>query len=171
MKAHHLRYLVRYHERGNTLETDQDIPNELLTQIETEEERQKINKRSQNGTATVNIPAIQVVMPGNTSSDPGAERLATTTRRIDLPGFHDVNLQKYCDWLKGRVQSNSSKADYQKATDFLIDYGFALDLLCDEPKPELLIDEAQVKVGNALRYMKDIPVYIDILETQTAHIG
>lgn len=161
LKSHHLRYFVRYYERGNALETDQDVPEELRSQIEAEEKRLSETKRSQSVTAAANVPHIQIVMPRHGSPDPEARRPTVAARRIDLSGLHDVNLQQYCDWLQSRVQGDTQKADYQKATDFLIDHGFDLDLLYEDPDPAFLINEGKIKVGNARRYMKDVPFYID----------
>lgn len=173
LKAHHLRYLVRYYERGNPLESGQNVPKELRDLIEAEEKRLSEKKQSHTVAAAANVPPIQILMPAHASSEPAADRSAAAVRRIDLAGLHDVNLQQYCDWLKSRVQGDTQKADYQRATDFLIDHGFDLDLLYDDPDPTFLINEGKIKVGNARRYMKDIPIYIDVRlnEASEAHLN
>jgi len=157
---------VRYYERGNASETDQDFPEELRSQIEAEEKRLSETKRSQSVTAAANVPLIQIVMPRHGSPDPEARRSTVAARRINLSGLHDVNLQQYCDWLRSRVQGDTQKADYLKATDFLIDHGFDLDLPYKDLDPTFLINEGKIRVGNARRYIKDVPVYINARLTE-----
>lgn len=158
LKTHHLRVLVRHFQRGQPLETHDDVPDELRQQIYLEEEQSSRNRRFNTTAAAVaapSMPPIQLVLPKAVSPVSEGDRKSEKTR-IDIPGFHDVNLQRYCDWLKSRVRGAGQKAEYQKATDFLIESGYDLDLLHEDQDHTLLVEQGQVLPGTARRYVKDI---------------
>lgn len=94
-------------------------------------------------------------MPKNTSLEPETGP-KTEAKRIDIPSLHDVNIQDYCDWLKSRVKTEAQKAEYQKATDFLVESAFDLDLLYEDQNPTFLNEEGKVEAGIARRFVKDI---------------
>ena len=143
LKTHHLRVLIRHFQRGQPLETHDDVPDELRQQIYLEEEQSSRNKRLNTTATATNMPPIQLVLPKAPSPALEADR-KSETQRIDIPGFHDVNLQRYCDWLKSRVRGAAQKAEYQKATDFLIESGYDLDLLHEDQDHTLLVEQAAV---------------------------
>jgi len=62
------------------------------------------------------------------------------TKRLDITGLHDVNVQDYCDWLKSWVKKESHKHEYQKAADFLLDKAFDLDLVYKDQNSTFLIE-------------------------------
>jgi len=143
------------------LESHNDVPDELRQQIYLEEQQSSRNKRFNAAVASTNIPPIQVILPKNAAPELEIAR-KPEVKRIDIPGLHDVNLQHYCDWLKSRVRGKTQKAEYQTATDFLIENGFDLDLLFEDQDPTFLIEKGKVKEGAARRYVKDIPYWAEL---------
>ncbi|KAK5069390.1 hypothetical protein LTR51_008640 [Lithohypha guttulata] len=165
LKSHHLRVLIRHYQDGRPLETHDDVPDELRQQIYLEEEQSSRNKRLNTTTAPASMPPIQLVLPKAASPGPEVDR-KPEVKRIDIPGLHDVNLQHYCDWLKSRVRSATLKAEYQKATDFLIEYGYDLDLLHEDQDHTFLTEKGEVMPGTARRYIKDIAYWTALRGTE-----
>ncbi|KAJ9493518.1 hypothetical protein H2202_011006 [Exophiala xenobiotica] len=161
LKGHHLRTLVRYVEDKNCLKSHDDIPDSLRQLIYAEEEQYMRRKRVDRGSVSFDRTPIQItnVLPPQSSTESETMQ-RPETKRLDIAGLHDVNVQKYCDWLKSRMQEESRKKEYQKAADFLLKKSFDLDLVYEDQNPTFLIEQGGVEEGIARRFVKDIPLWV-----------
>ncbi|PQE03476.1 urea carboxylase protein [Rutstroemia sp. NJR-2017a BBW] len=80
-------------------------------------------------------------------------------RSIDIPGFRDEAVEKYCAWHQSKVRKPAQKQEYQKACDIMIGECMDLELIYQEPDPEFLITGG-VKRGPALHIVRDIGKWV-----------
>lgn len=74
---------------------------------------------------------------------------------IDIPGFRDEAVEKYCAWHQSKVKSAAQKEQYQKACNIIIQEDMDLELIYKEPDPDFLM-RGGVKRGPALHIVRDI---------------
>lgn len=134
------------------------MPEDLREQIYTEAEQNARRKQTANTAHPAGVPPIQItnVLPGHIPAQVDKSPKAEASP-VELDGLRDQRLQDYCDWQQSQVRSSSWKAEFQKATDYLVSNCIDLELLYDEDQdPHTLAKEARVKIGIARRYYRDI---------------
>ena len=133
------------------------MPEDLRQPIYKEEEQSEQRKQANNTVPSSGILPIQItnVLPSHASV--GAETAPKTeVSPVEISGFRDESVQDYCDWQQSQVRKPSLKAEFQKATDFVVERGLDLELLHEDQNPQFLIEEGGVPVGIARRYYRDI---------------
>lgn len=148
------------------------MPDVLRQQIYAEEEQRIRKKRVDSAAAPSERHPIQItnVLPVHPQTESVIAQ-KPAAKRLDIPGLHDVNVQDYCNWLQARVQDESQKAEYQEAADFLRRKAFDLDLLYENQDPSFLVEQGEVEVAIARRFVKDIPLWAELEHLlQEAHL-
>lgn len=101
LKTHHLRDLVKHVQRGNSLDTHDQVPEALRQQIYKADEQNQQRKRTTNTTASAPIQ-IANVLP--THAPVQAEIIPKElVSPIEPDGFRDVNVEAYGIWQKSQV--------------------------------------------------------------------
>jgi hypothetical protein len=165
LKWHHFKDILKLVEEGHRLDTQNDMPEKVRIDLYAEEQqflekRQKDHKTSPSNVPPINIintqptPSCQTCYPG-----PSQATNESAMRSIDIPGFRDEAVEKYCAWHQSKVRELAQKQEYQKACDIMIGEYIDLELIYQEPDPEFLI-AGGVKRGPALHIVRDISKWV-----------
>lgn len=113
LKSHHLRALIRYVESGESLDTHDQVPQDLQVQIRREEEQSSKREQVHNILPPSGMAPIQItnVLPSHASVQvetmPKAE-----INPLDIAGLRDENPQGYCDWQQSQVGNLSWESEF-----------------------------------------------------------
>ncbi|KAK2762260.1 hypothetical protein FQN54_001270 [Arachnomyces sp. PD_36] len=167
LRTHHMKSLVRYVEKGGTLETHDDVPDEIREQLYAEEQ-QRIEKGQPKGSNPLasNTPyPININLVPSESSNTSI--LANPTPAMPshanahypdcskIRGPRDDAVKAYSKWQESNVSDKMLKADVQKACDVALEHGFDLEQIYRRQDPEFFIKNG-VKMGIAWRFVTDI---------------
>ncbi|KAJ5642756.1 hypothetical protein N7490_006756 [Penicillium lividum] len=168
LRTHQLRSLVKFVEEGGILETHNDIPDSLREQLFAEDNerttRQKTHANVPPGSMCppINITVIpnqasQPVVTGITGPNysPASALMAPTSDLIDIPGLHDVAVEKYSKWQQSRVSRDILKDDIRKARDLALANGLDLQQIHSDQDPDFFIKQG-ISVGVARRFVSEI---------------
>ncbi|ODM21121.1 hypothetical protein SI65_04174 [Aspergillus cristatus] len=125
LRTHHLKSLVKFVERGGTIETHDDVPGDVRQQLYAEEE-QRLEKPKKNPHHPMNgsmcPPVINNinVLPAHSSqhSLTGTDPVSSNTILadfIDISGPLDTAVEEYTAWQKSRVRRVTFKEQIAKA--------------------------------------------------------
>ena len=164
LKWHHFKDIIKLVEQGHYLEAQNDMPEKVRLDLYAEEQQRIEKQQKPPGISAVN-PPIHIVNTLPTSScqtcHPGPS-VATTTSSlpsIDIPGFRDEAVEKYCAWHESKVKEPEQKEQYQNACKIMKRDHMDLELLYQEPDPDFLI-KGGVKRGPALHVVRDIGKWV-----------
>lgn len=153
LRTHHMRILVNHEAIDKSSEDYREIPPELIKLLDEEEDKRR-KKEQDHKIMTTGTTAIQItnVVPGH--STPELQHVKKVQRKpIDIFGYADDNIQEYCDWHSLSYKKASLKAGVQRAAEFLIEGGFKLELLHDDPIADYLSEQGKVPLGIAKAIM------------------
>jgi hypothetical protein len=150
-----------YVQEGHTLETHDDVPENVREELYVEEQKSLERHQEASGISAATPPAIHITNVLPPPSDPTSHLASvagtlvpdipsrhTPTDRLNIPGFLDEQVEEYCTWQQSRVKKPALKEDCKKACDVMIEQGIDLNLIRRNPNPKFLIDEG-VKRGTA----------------------
>jgi hypothetical protein len=152
LKTRHLTSLIMYVEKGGILETQDDVPHEIRQQLYAEDQLSLDSKRQKSSASAANLPPIHITNTLPASSCQTCQLGSSLGRipvpdvpalipRVNIPGFRDKALEKYCAWQQSKVTKPAQKQEFQKACDILTDDCMTLQLICQNPDPKYLIDK------------------------------
>jgi hypothetical protein len=158
----HLKSLIKYMDEGNTLQSHDDVPEDIREQLFREQQQSLERHKKSASTSTASLPPINIhVLPAQ-SSQTQAEALAPDVplasvpiKPLHIPGLRDEAVEEYCAWQQSQVKKSSLKVEYQKACDVIIEEGLDLELIRRDPKPQFLIERG-IKRGIAEHVVGDI---------------
>jgi hypothetical protein len=150
----YLKSLIMYIQDGYTLETYNNIPENLCKELYTEEQQllqkhQKASGTSVSGLPPINITNVLPVLSGQQSylassaatPAPDMPSKSTLPNCLNIPGFRDNTVEEYCTWQKLQNKRPELKLEYQKACNIIIKKGLDLELIRQNPNPKFLIDK------------------------------
>lgn len=132
LNTHHLGSLIGHVELGGTLQTHDDVPDDIRQQLYAEEQ-QRMEKRRADAT-----------------KPPGGSQ-------VYISSLWDVTVNDYCAWQQSRVHE-SLKAEFRKARDMVLAEGLDLEQVHEDQDSEFLIKKG-VKRGIARRFVGDIEAW------------
>lgn len=173
LRTHQLRSLVRYVEKGGTLESYDDIPDSLREQLYAEDNERTIKQKNHANIAPgpmcppININVLpnqgsQAVVADGNSSASLPSRIPPPDP-IEIPGLHDVAVVEYSDWQQSRVSSEALKDDIRKARDLALANGLDLKQIHGDQDTDFFIKQG-VKVGVARRFVCEIVEWVSSLK-------
>lgn len=172
LNTRQLKSLIMWVQEGHTLETHDDVPENVREELYAEEQKSLERHQKASGTSASSLHPINItnVLPapfGQTShpaslAGPAPDLLSISTPmvRLDIPGFLDEHVEEYCNWQQSRVKKPALKEDCKRACDVMIEQGRDLNLIRRNPNPKFLIDEG-VKSGTAERIVSDIDYWFE----------
>jgi hypothetical protein len=101
LKWHHFKDIIRLVEQGHHLEAQNDIPEKVRLDLYTEEQQQ-LEKQQKTPSISIATPPIHIINTLPTSScqtchlEPSQATTASSIPSIDIPGFRDKAVEKYC---------------------------------------------------------------------------
>jgi hypothetical protein len=169
----HLKSLIMYVQNGHTLETHDDVPENLREELYAEEQQSLQKHQKASGTSALGLPPINItnVLPAPSGQQshvassaatpaPDMPSKSTLPNRLNIPGFRDDAVEEYCAWQKSQNKRPELKLEYQKACDVIIKKGLDLELIRRNPNPNFLIDE-DVLEGIAEHVVDDIDYWFE----------
>lgn len=158
LKTHHLGSLIKFVERGGTLATHDDIPDDLRQELYAEEE-QRLEKQKK-GSPQSTCPSINISLTPaqSTHLSPESTDIATSTvcaDPINISGPLDVAVEEYTAWQKSRVSRTAFKEEIAKAGNVALENCLDLKQIDKDQDFEFFVKEG-VKVGAARRFVSEI---------------
>lgn len=78
---------------------------------------------------------------------------------LNISGPRDEAVEDYCTWQKSQAKKPAPKVEYQKACDVIKEDSMDLELIRQDPNPDLLIKRG-VKRGIAEHVVGDIDYWV-----------
>lgn len=166
LRSHHLTDLVRYVERGNVLQSQDDVPDTIRQQLYAEEQ-QRLDRKSNKTTLTDSSSININIIPGHGTDRPAGSGICVcpanaaqvwrtnATPKLEIEGLQDVAVKEYAEWQQEQVQDPLQKEEIRKARDFILGDHYDLGLIHEDPSSSFLINKG-VKEGTAKRFARDI---------------
>ncbi|KAJ5346176.1 hypothetical protein N7452_004180 [Penicillium brevicompactum] len=164
LRTQTLRRLVTYVEKGGVLETHKDVPDEIRDELYMEDQqKQEKEKRKGGNILGGETPYPPININVHPSHSPG---LATTAPAVDsagmkdvvsfkIPGFKDVAVKEYGEWLASNVSNDTLKAGFRQACDITLSDGFELEHIYRDQNPEFFVSKG-IKPGIARSFVENI---------------
>lgn len=179
LRTQTLRQLVTYAEKGGVLETHKDVPEEIREEIYMEEQ-QRLEKGKRKGGNVLEggtpYPPININALLSQSHLP---RLDITTSKaavdsagpkdmgpLEIPGFKDVAVKEYGDWLASSVSDDTLKTAFRQACDIMLSDGFGLEHIHKDQNPEFFVSKG-IKPGIARTFVENIREWVENVKKAT----
>lgn len=179
LRTHTLRQLVTYAEKGGVLETHKDVPDEIREEIYMEEQQRVEKGRRRGGNAleggtpyppiNINVLSSQSHLPGldTTASKADVDSAGPTDAGpLKIPGFKDVAVKQYGEWLASSVSDETLKAAFRQACDVTLSDGFGLKHIHKDQNPEFFVSKG-IKPGIARTFVENIREWIESVKKVT----
>ncbi|KAJ5246842.1 hypothetical protein N7468_001825 [Penicillium chermesinum] len=121
-------------EKGGILETHKDVPDEIGDELYMAAQQRQENERRKGGDILRDgspYPPINInVHPSHPTESVTSSGDATGLRAVDplkIPGFTDVAVKEYSEWLASDVTDNTPKAGFRQACQVTLSDGFELE--------------------------------------------
>ncbi|KAJ5982083.1 hypothetical protein N7451_012183 [Penicillium sp. IBT 35674x] len=168
LRTQTLRRLVTYVEKGGVLETHKDVPDEIRDELYMEEQqRQEKEKRKGSNILRDGSPYPPINI--NVHSSHPTE-LATSSRDasaglrdvgpLKIPGFKDVAVKEYGEWLASNVTDDTLKAGFRQACHITLSDGFELEHIYKDQNPEFFVGKG-IKPGIARSFVENIRDWVE----------
>ncbi|KAH6980581.1 hypothetical protein EDB80DRAFT_738039 [Ilyonectria destructans] len=173
--GHHLRTLVRLVQGGGKLDTHDDVPEDIRTQLVAEEQQHANCKRKRQDSCSepagrpapmvINnyIPAYagQATADGSNRSTPSlSDGSFSRSSSFGVPGLRDNAVEAYCRWQCSKVSGTEPKSHYELARDLSLERGLDLELIHEDNDAQFYIDHGVLE-GVARRWVRDIEAFVD----------
>jgi hypothetical protein len=169
LNTRQLKSLIMYVQEGHTLDTHDDVPENIREELYAEEQKSLERNQKASGTSAAISPAIHItnVMPppsglvSHLASVTGSpvpnmpSRQHIANDRLNIPGFRDDAVKEYCAWQQSQVKEPALKAEYNTACGVILEEGMDLELIREDPNPDFLVKRG-VKRGIAKQVVRDI---------------
>jgi hypothetical protein len=99
LKTHRLKSLIRHVEQGGTLETHDDIPDDIREQIYAEEQQDVERQRKRRASTIAGLPPINItnVLLSQTPTSSTEMVPSKPSSPLEIPGQLDVAIRKYSE--------------------------------------------------------------------------
>ena len=109
----HIESLVEYKQEGHTLQSHEDVPDDIRQQLY-DEERESVERHKKTTTSVASIPPIPItitVLPAPAGT-PTADMPSNCTPidRLNIPGHLEDHVENYCTWHQSRVRTSVSSS-------------------------------------------------------------
>jgi hypothetical protein len=169
LRSHHLRALVERVERGESLQSHDDVPIEIREQLVAEEQQRLARQSNQTASAPTPFPPINitnVLPPSNQSSIASSVESSTCSLAgvtsfcsLNIPGTLDSAVISYSQWLQSNFTREDLKLEVQKICDAALDEGMDLEQIYTDQDTNFFIQEKKIKRGITRRFVNDIPEF------------
>jgi cation transport regulator ChaB len=99
LKTRELQALVLHVQRGNALETHDDVPDNIRQQLYAAERQQYARHHKAADKSDSKLPSIVIknVLPGSHSDTTAQSAFSSLSRRLVIPGFCDTAVEEYSE--------------------------------------------------------------------------
>ena len=171
LRTQTLKRLVIYAEKGGVLETHKDVPDEIRDELYMEEQQRLEKDKRKTGNIPgggtpyppININVLPSHSPGlevtasNAVADPSGPK---ETCPLKIPGFRDLAVKEYGEWLASTVSDDKLKAAFRQACDVTLSDGFDLEHIYKDQNPGFFVGKG-VKPGIARIFVENIRDWVE----------
>ncbi len=167
--GHILRTLVKFVQRGGKLESHDDVPPDVRTQLYAEQQQHQNRKRKRrdSGSSPTGQPPMIInnyipSCPSLSGSAPpdSAPNLSLQSCPLNIPGLRDEAVKAYCEWHCSKVGCLIQRQHYELARNLTLDRGDDLELVYEDKNSQLYI-ELGVLDGVARRWVRDVKTFLE----------
>ncbi len=166
--GHHLRTLVKFVQRGDKLESHDDVPQDVRTQLYAEQQQHQNRKRKRrdSGSSPIAHPPMIInnyvpTHPSLSGSSP-ASALSSSLQScsLNIPGLRDEAVKAYWRWHCSKVGCPIQRQHYELARDLTLGRGDDLELIYEDQNSQFFIEQGVLE-GVARRWVRDVKIFVD----------
>ncbi|KKO97606.1 hypothetical protein THAR02_10286 [Trichoderma harzianum] len=142
LMGHQLRNLVKQVQRGEDINSHEDMPREIRDEIYAEEQQHLSRKRKRANSSTygTSLPAIHIhnITPSQPDTVLTNSRVSSAPESASLRyaleglGMRDDVAEEYFAWHGSRVRRQTLKEEYDRACELALGKGLDLELIHDD---------------------------------------
>ncbi|KAJ5301622.1 hypothetical protein N7508_006485 [Penicillium antarcticum] len=173
LRTHHLKRLIAFVEKGGTVQSHDDVPDNIREDFYMEERHRLESQQSKNNKMTntpggcppinFNFNGVQPSLPEELNSLANPPMLPSPTSLFNddfnIPGLRDEAVREYTAWHEAQVGDDYLKAQFREARDVALANGLDLQLIYEDQNPSFFIDKGIV-VGIARQFVRDIVKWV-----------
>lgn len=173
LRTQTLKRLVTYAEKGGVLETHKDVPDEIQEELHLEEQQRQEKDKSKSGNVlgvtpyppiNINVlPSHSVGLDTTASSATADPSVSKETSPLKIPGFRDVAVKEYGEWLASTVSDDTLKAAFRQACDVTLSDGFDLEHIHKDQNPGFFVGKG-VMPGIARTFVENIRDWVETVK-------
>ncbi|KAH8435047.1 uncharacterized protein LDX57_012676 [Aspergillus melleus] len=160
LRGPHLERLIDYVDGGGSLESHEDVPDDVRRDVVLESQIGRKSKKVDNlPTTGAPYPPINInLMSAETAC---ASTITPSPPRFPpngcphIPRPREQAVRDYCKWLESRVTEEAYKADFRRICEVILENHLDLELIFEEPDSGFFIQQG-IKLGTARRFLRDI---------------
>jgi hypothetical protein len=159
LKTRELQALVLHVQRGNALETHDDVPDDIRQQLYAAEWQQYERHHKTADKSDSKLPSIVIknVLPGSHSDTP-LQR--ASSRGLVISGFCDTAVEEYSEWQMSRVKRDDLQEGVRRIRDIALKEGLDLVQIHQDQDPGYFIKDS-VHAGVAKRFVRETPDWVE----------
>jgi hypothetical protein len=164
LKTRELQALVLHVQRGNELESHDDVPDDVRQQLYAAERQQyeRHHKTAEKSDSKLPSIVIKNVLPGPHNDTPMQTASPSSSRRLVIPGFCDTAVEEYSEWQMSRVKRDDLREGVLRIRDIALKEGLDLVQIHHDQDPDYFIKiEKSVQAGVAKRFVREIPDWVE----------
>ncbi|KAJ5161713.1 hypothetical protein N7492_007105 [Penicillium capsulatum] len=168
LRTQTLRRLVTYVEKGGVLETHKDVPDEIRDELYMEEQQRQEKEKGKGGNIlrggspyppiNINVHSSHPTELVTSSGDASAG--LRYVGPLKIPGFKDVAVKEYGEWLASNVTDDTLKAGFRQACHITLSDGFELEHIYKDQNPEFFVGKG-IKPGIARSFVENIRDWVE----------
>ncbi|KAH5617613.1 hypothetical protein HBI23_252390 [Parastagonospora nodorum] len=162
LKTRELQALVLHVQRGNALETHDDVPDDIRQQLYAAERQQYARHHKAADKSDSKLPSIVIknVLPGSHSENVTLSALPPLSRRLVIPGFCDTAVEEYSEWQMTRVKRDDLREGVRRIRDMALKEGLDLVQIHQDQDPDYFIKD-DIQAGVAKRFVREILDWVE----------
>ncbi|KAH6988825.1 hypothetical protein BKA56DRAFT_611113 [Ilyonectria sp. MPI-CAGE-AT-0026] len=167
-----MKILVAERQKARTMQTHDDIPERIRTELYAEEqqqgERTRKQKRRDSGSSSVGLPVIHIHNASGdasvTKAGPGIpstpDMIFPTSPSFHVQGSREDMVKAYVVWQQSQVSSQEQKGSYSLVQDLTLNEGLSLEMVyCNQKRFFRFYKEHGVLEGVAWHFVRDIKFF------------
>ncbi|KAH8649528.1 hypothetical protein BGZ61DRAFT_487982 [Ilyonectria robusta] len=170
--SHHLKILVDETQKGCNMQTHNDIPERIRTELYAEEqqegERARKRTRQDPGSSPVGLPVIHIhnapgdgrISKAGPNDPPTPDMIFPTSPTFHVQGSREDMVKSYVMWQQSQVSSQEQKSSCSLAQDLTLNEGLSLEMVyCNQKRFFRFYKEHGVLKGVAWHFVCDIKFF------------
>lgn len=149
------------------------FPMKYKEELHLEEQQRQEKDKSKNGKVlgvtpyppiNINVlPSYSVGLDATASSANADTRVSKQTCPLKIPGFRDVAVKEYGEWLASTVSDDILKAAFRQACDVTLSDGFDLEHIHKDQNPGFFVGKGVIP-GIARTFVENIREWIETVK-------
>ena len=174
LRSHHLKRLIAFVEKGGTLQSHKDVPDNFREELYVEDQHRLESQQSKSDKMVgapgssqpinINFHGMQYT-PQREATNPtaGSAMLLPPNDQVvedlNIPGLRDEAVRDSAAWHESNVGDENLKAQFREACNVALASGLDLKLIHEDQDPSFFIDKGVV-VGVARQFVRDIGQWV-----------